>query len=724
MLLLKRHVFLPSVALVVAAACGVPTAPNPFVPDAGTGGGTGGGAGEDGGVVDAGPDADPTLGGPCLDDGQCNDSLDCTFDRCDMDLKRCRFTPDDSLCQNGVFCDGQERCVNNQGCKFGDPVDCGDKNSCTIDRCDEPTQSCQHAPRDVDGDGDPDIHCSGGHDCDDSDPTRASTLPEICGNQKDDDCDGEVDEADCTTPLYDSCVDPLVIDAPGTYALNTTAATFDYPTSCGLGASPNTRDVVAALVLPAGLVADVEVTARTQGIPVSVAIAGQCGDPATELACSPAYPYAYGQLAKVLARGLGDPAQEKAYPVYVSTSPGAPVTLDVLFNTPPTPKPTNETCGTAQPIALSTPTPVPIFDATMDLASNCNTPLGDLVYSFTLPSDADVDVYAVSVDLDGTPRISLRGPGCSMPEDEIACQSAISGHVFRHNLPAGTYYVALSASAPTTLLLTVEASAPTIPPFDEDCSNATSLAINETIAVPLAGHQDDVSTGCMAGAIDAAYPITLPFDADVLLIERIAAGDSGSIALMQPMCGGPQDVVFCATGAPSPVRGRKHNVPAGDYAVIVESTQGQPTQATVIARPAVPPVLVPFADGCADAVVIPESGGFYQGTTANATADFSAGCDQGGQPPGGAPDQLFKLVLTATRRVVLTMEGSGYNTLLDVREGPACPGDEVPLGCTVGYQTSRSFLDLTLAAGTYFIQVDGANGDKGPWFLDVFVVDP
>jgi hypothetical protein len=45
--------------------------------------------------VDAGPDADPTLGGPCVDDKQCDDQLPCTFDACDPNLKRCRNLPDD-----------------------------------------------------------------------------------------------------------------------------------------------------------------------------------------------------------------------------------------------------------------------------------------------------------------------------------------------------------------------------------------------------------------------------------------------------------------------------------------------------------------------------------------------------------------------------------------------------------------------------------------------------
>src|SRR5690606_21163147 len=108
----------------------------------------------------------------------------------------------------------------------------------------------------------------------------------------------------------------------------------------------------------------------------------------------------------------------------------------------------------------------------------------------------------------------------------------------------------------------------------------------------------------------------------------------------------------------------------------------------------------------------------------NVTANFSAGCDASSGPANGAKDQLLKLVLPAPRRVVLDMSGSGYNTLLDVRKGPSCPGTEVPLACTASFSGEGSYLDLQLEAGTYFVQIDGLAGATGPWMLDVHVVEP
>jgi hypothetical protein len=703
--------------------CGPTGAPNPFDFDPGyipPDGGVDAGDDDDGGVPVG---SDPELGGPCLDDGQCDDGIACTFDECDKKLLLCRYSPDDSSCQNGLFCDGVERCFTKLGCVPGVPVGCSDPTPCTIDACDEPTKACVHAPRDADEDGDIDGHCSGGNDCDDLDPSVSSLVAEVCGNKKDDNCNLVTDEAACTAPAHDTCSDPLEITASGSHLMNTAGAAFHYATSCSTGDQALLRDVVAAIVLPAGPPIDVEVTARTAFVDVSVALAGLCGDASSEIACGASFEDGKSaKIAKLRGRSLGDPAKETAFPLYVTTGQISAVTLEVAF-LPAEPKPVNETCGSAVPLTPGAPVKAQIIDAAKDLGSACETALGDLVYSFELTQPSNVDVFAASLDGDGEPVLSLRGPGCALPEDELTCQAAETAHVFWQSLPAGTYYVALSATAPTTALVTLEVSPPTTPAPDDMCGTAPPLAPNTTINVPLAGHQDDSSL-CLPGMVDAAYELTLTETSDVLLVERISQGDQGSIGLAKPACSDASDSLVCKTGSPSPLRAAKHAVPAGSYRVVAESALGQPVQVTAFVRKAVAPTLIPFADSCADALEIPATGGFFQGTTANANAHYNAGCDQGGVDEGGAPEQMLKLTLAAPKRVVLDMAGSGYSTLLDVRKGPSCPGVEVAQGCAVGYNPGRSFLDLDLEAGIYFLQIDGYAEDAGPWFLDVRVVDP
>ncbi len=226
----------------------------------------------------------------------------------------------------------------------------------------------------------------------------------------------------------------------------------------------------------------------------------------------------------------------------------------------------------------------------------------------------------------------------------------------------------------------------------------------------------------MPGGPAAAYELTLAQASDVLVIGRFPSTESGAVSLNAPACG-TADVLACSMGT-TPQRVSKRNVPAGSYRVVVADILGQTAQVTVLVRPTVPPTPVGKADSCVAPFTIGAAGGFFTGDTTSATADFNAGCDAPGQPIGGARDQLLKLDLAQQRRVVLDMSGSFYTTILDVRQGAACPGVEVPNACYVGFQAAKSFLDLTLAAGTYWVQLDGYNGDRGPWNLDVRVLPP
>lgn len=701
--------------VLATAACDGPTPNNPYVTTVGGGGGGGeGGAG-------GGTTVDPELGGPCVSNDQCDDGIACTEDSCDPKFDRCRFHPEPEPCDDGIHCNGVEVCDGKLGCRLGPPVDCGDDNLCSIDTCVEETQSCKHEARDADGDGDPDGHCPDGGDCDDFDPLISSLAEEVCGNALDDDCDLATDEAGCATPTNDTCLDALVIDSSGSYPLTTFGANDDYPTGCTPAGA--VRDVVAAIILPPGPALDVIARTRTPSVGVSVGLVEQCGDAATEITCGgPFLRPGGGQVARLHGRSLGGGGEETALPLYVTTVGGSEVTLDVSF-TPATTQPTNETCGTAAPLVLDAGLDLEIVDATKDLETACVTTQGELVYSIEVEETSDLDIWGLSLDGDGQVSLSLRDSACALPEDELSCHTATSAHVFRHSVEPGTYYVSVSATAPTTLNLLASLSPPTAPPPDEDCDAGALLVENVTVDLSFDEHQDDHLLGCFQAAVDAAYELDIDEPSDVLLVQRISAGDAASVGLALPGCT-EQDALSCVIGGRSPLRARKRNVAAGDYRVIAESLFGLPQQLTAFVRPYAPATLVVFADDCAAPQQIPAEGGFFQGNTSNLAANFSAGCDSSGNGPAGARDQLLRLDLSETKRVILDMTGSTYGTLLDVRKGPTCPGVEVPGACSASVSSDTSYLDLTLDQGTYFLQVDGLGGATGAWMLDVHVVDP
>jgi Putative metal-binding motif len=708
-----------SVALALAA-CEVTPPANPFQPVGGGGAGAGG-EGE-GGEFDAGPNGDPTLGGPCTVDDQCDDGFDCTFDSCDLELLRCRFLPDDSQCQNEAFCDGLEVCDNKLGCILGEPITCSDGSPCTINTCDEATDRCNSEPRDADRDGDPDDKCGGG-DCNDLNPAVSSLADEVCANGVDDDCDGTADEQFCAAPTNDTCLDPLDVAAVGTYPMLSAAAQLHYAASCGVTNMAAARDVVAAVVVPAGPPTDVQLTARTDSVDVALALMGQCDQPATEIACSPGFDHpAGGRVAKVRGRSLGDMAMPLALPAYVFTEGASAITFEYEL-LPASTVPSNETCGTAALLPPSTPTTASIIGVASDLAIVCGSPAGELVYQIDVPTTSDLEIFGVSTDGDGRPVLSLRSNACALPSDEIACNTSSGAYLFRHSVAAGSYFVAVGATAPTDVVVSYQLSPPTPTPPDEDCTSAPVIPQNQTIDVLLNNHQDDHDTGCLPGGVDAAYTLDLAQASDVLVLGRYSNGDTAAVDLALPGCA-MGDSLSCATATISPVRSQKRSLAAGSYRVLAESLQGQPMQLTALVRPALPPTIVPFANACGDVLTIAPTGGFFQGNTINAQPDFDAGCDQGGQPVGGAADQILQLDLAQTKRVVLDMQGSGYSTLLSVREGLTCAGTEVTGACAAGYFPERSFLDVELNAGSYYILVDGYAGQAGPWFLDVFVVDP
>jgi len=385
--------------------------------------------------------------------------------------------------------------------------------------------------------------------------------------------------------------------------------------------------------------------------------------------------------------------------------------------------PDHETCGTAAEITPGVPEVADIVGVTQDLGSACDTSLGELVYRFTTTDVHDVYVYGGSLDGLGDPVLSLRDPGCALPDDEITCRSESAPVLFARALPPDTYYVAVSATAATPVQVRLELEEPSDPPEDEDCAGAPAIESNRTEAISLQGHLDDLQDSCLANAVDAVRSWTIEETSDVLLLGNLSNGDEGSVSLWKPACTA-EDLLACESTSPSPVRASLHDVAPGEYRVAIETRDGNPTRLTAFARPATPPTYVVFADTCDEAQPIPDTGGYFQGNTTNASAQYGAGCDQAGGSPEGAPDQMLRLDLSEPKRVVFDMRGSGYRTLLDVRKGPACPGAEMVAACGVGFYPQRTFLDLQLDPGVYWVQVDGFFGESGPWFLDVFVVDP
>jgi hypothetical protein len=692
---------------VLPLACGSDSVKSPFGPGAGGAGGEGGRG--DGGItldVDAGVGVDPTLGGPCEDDGQCDDRVGCTVDHCDLELLRCRFVPDDTVCDDATYCDGAERCDIRDGCVEGEVVACSDNSTCTIDVCIEETQSCQHDPRDADGDGDPTRNC-GGQDCNDNEPGISSQATEICGNARDDNCDGQVDEDGCTAPEHDRCATALSVTTSGYYDIDLTATTLDYPTACATEKA-GYRDAVLQLSVPSGGSFDIDVTAKLDVGKLSLGTADSCGDLPSARCELPFATPGGDSVSRLLLRGV----TEGTYPVYVAAEKEGIAQVHVELRDAQ-PKP-GERCEDAVRLEPSGPPAVLRLPGyAHDAASACKPLTGDAFVTFTLDAASDVTLVADALNGLGLPVLALLDANC---KNEITCRRSQPGRLFERNLGPGQYRVLVAGTGPDDVSVRLETAPVSDAPPAEGCAAALPLENGVEQVVDLSSYEDAVFPQCLVGAPDATFQFDLTGKRDVALIGRFSDGDEGSISLANASCSANS---ACRVGGGT-VRSVRYGVPAGNYRAVIESARGNPVGISWLERPAVAQVSVPFADDCDGVVKIPEVGGRFIGNTSNLFPDFSAGCDVGGQADGGAPDQMLELELSQPRRVIFDMQGSAYETMLSVREGEFCPGVELPLACAAGYRATRSYLDLDLQAGHYFVQIDGYNGASGAWQMDVF----
>ncbi|MBI4718081.1 MAG: S8 family serine peptidase [Planctomycetes bacterium] len=111
--------------------------------------------------------------GGCLSDADCDDFVPCTVDSCDPNSGFCNHTPDHTACDNGLFCDGVETCDALRDCVAGTPIDCADAIVCTLDLCNEATDTCDHTPDDTSCDNG--LYCDGSETCDALLDCRAGT---------------------------------------------------------------------------------------------------------------------------------------------------------------------------------------------------------------------------------------------------------------------------------------------------------------------------------------------------------------------------------------------------------------------------------------------------------------------------------------------------------------------------------------------------------------------
>ena len=137
-----------------------------------------------------------------------SDGVGCTIDECDEDTDLIRHRPDDSVCNDQLFCNGEEVCDAIQDCQPGEPPQVNDGLDCTIDTCNEIDDRIEHRPTNAVCDDD--LFCNGQETCDPTNGCQVGQPPSVDDGQSctEDICDEASDRIE-HRPIDERCNDGL-----------------------------------------------------------------------------------------------------------------------------------------------------------------------------------------------------------------------------------------------------------------------------------------------------------------------------------------------------------------------------------------------------------------------------------------------------------------------------------------------------------------------------------
>ncbi len=626
----------------------------------------------------------------------CDDGIDCTVDTCDDESQRCTVTANDARCQDGDACNGAEVCQIGLGCRDVSPLYCNDENSCTVDDCD-PDVGCTHVARDLDGDGYSDSRC-GGDDCNDDPRDGTDINPgamEVCGNRRDDNCDGFRDYLDRScSPTNGSCMEAQVLPGPGVYPGSTKGLENSTALGCGSG-----RDSYFRFTLTE--TRDVRVSvAGGNSTSVGIRALTNCAGAAeTDLVCG------FGTPASAFVRSV--PAGEYVIIVQQSGSSDA-FDLTLRFDDPTMPPPV-DTCGPGTTDVSAGGTFEGLWgEVADDYELSCSASgRVDAVYQFTIDSPKDVTLQATSSGGGfGNVLIALASD-CDDPRSELSCSNRSDG-ITRRELPAGTYWILLETTnrSHREWELRVDIRDPSPQEPGDLCSGAIDIT-SAMGSVDLSAMESDGGVSCGAGtSADAYFYFDLAETRDVTVNTNIPS--FSSYFALSTACGAVGAERRCVR-ASNMASHNFRSLEAGRYYVTL-ATFGRSGTATASIETR-PPTPVPPNDRCAGAIDIsPPS---YRST--DTLVDFED--DVSGTSCSECPDAIYTLTLTEPREILVSasrVDGAGTSALrMTLRE-------DCEAGPNIATHNGHpSTLSEELEPGTYFLIVESSRFSLSDYNLRV-----
>jgi hypothetical protein len=395
-----------------------------------------------------------------------------------------------------------------------------------------------------------------------------------------------------------------------------------------------------------------------------------------------------------------------------------------------------EDCTSAMPLAFVNGT-VTVTGDTSTATDNGNGSCGnssakDLVYSFTIdPAQAPMNVKA-TLDSPGWDAVIYLRNACPATSD-LGCMD--SPEEISAVLPAGTYYIWIdgySASSAGPFSLTVSQAAP----IDGDtCSNAVPLTFTGSQATVSGDTTNATQSGNSTCATttyrDLVYTFTTTATKNFQASVQFTGTSIGpNLYLRKNACdsSAAADELACdqhSSGGNATISAA--DLPAGTYWIWVDhgySGEKGPFTLDVTLTDPVP------NDGCGlpEPIVLTYDSANHQ-SIGSAFGDTTGAFGSGeGSCGGQSVDLVYELTLQTEQTVdieLLPDSGSALDPILYVRSTCDADSAEVPNSCaasSVGNPATVTF--PRLAAGTYYVWVDGAQSTKGPFSLNVTTHDP
>lgn len=165
----------------------------------------------------------------------CEDGVACTVDVCDEINDSCTNSPNDNLCDNGIFCDGPETCNSVTDCQSGAAIDCSSfTDQCNLGVCNEALLSCVASPQNENAACDDGLFCNTGEVC----------INGACGGGSTLSCD---DGVTCTNDSCDEATDQCVNTPDDTICDNGLFCDGDEFCDLLFDCQPSTGDPCAAV---------------------------------------------------------------------------------------------------------------------------------------------------------------------------------------------------------------------------------------------------------------------------------------------------------------------------------------------------------------------------------------------------------------------------------------------------------------------------------------------